>query len=60
LQAAIKGKYGITAKLVEGVEGIFEVYIDDACVYTNQTTYRFPEDEEIFAKIDEAKGSRSS
>ena len=55
MQAAIKSKYGITAELVEGVGGIFEVYIDDRTVYSNQTTYRFPTDEEIFEQIDAAK-----
>jgi len=55
LQAAIKDKYGITARLKEGVGGIFEVSIGNATVYSNETTYRFPEDEEIFAKIDAAK-----
>jgi Rdx family len=38
-----------------GHSGIFEVSINDDVVYTNETTYRFPTDEEIFAKIDEAK-----
>ena len=55
MQAAIKQKYGMTAELVEGAGGIFEVYIDGRTVYTNQTTYRFPSDEEIFEQIDAAK-----
>ncbi len=55
MQAAIKNKYGITASLKEGVGGIFEVSIDGKLVYSNQTTYRFPTDEEIFEKIDAAK-----
>jgi predicted Rdx family selenoprotein len=55
LQAAIKDKYGITASLREGAGGIFEVSIDERLVYTNQDTYRFPENEEIFAQIDAAK-----
>jgi selT/selW/selH-like putative selenoprotein len=55
LQAAIKDRYGMTAELIEGAGGIFEVFIDGRSVYSNQTTYRFPEHEEIFAKIDEAK-----
>ena len=55
MQAAIKDRYGITARLKEGVGGIFEVSIDDRRVYTNQDTYRFPENEEIFAQIDAAK-----
>ena len=55
MQAAIKDKYGITARLREGAGGIFEVSIDGRTVYSNQETYRFPENEEIFAKIDAAK-----
>ncbi len=55
MQAAIKKKYGITAQLDEGAGGIFEVFIDGTSAYSNQTTYRFPEPEEIFAKIDAAK-----
>jgi hypothetical protein len=53
LQAAIKGKYGITAELIEGVGGVFFVDIGDERVYNNLETFRFPTDEEIFAKIDE-------
>jgi hypothetical protein len=37
------------------VGGIFEVSIDGTLAYTNQETYRFPNDEEIFVKIDAAK-----
>ena len=55
MQEAIKKKYGITAGLVEGMAGIFEVSIDDKVAYSNQTTYRFPTDEEIFEKIDAAR-----
>ena len=56
LQAAIKGRYGITPKLREGMGGIFEVFLNGESVYSNQTTYRFPTDEEIFEKIDTLKG----
>jgi predicted Rdx family selenoprotein len=55
LQAAIKGKYGITAALKEGSGGIFFVDIDGKRVYDNQVTYRFPEDSEVFAEIDKLK-----
>jgi len=55
LQAAIKSKYGITPTLRMGAGGIFEVFIDGAVAYSNQTTFRFPSDEEIFALIDAAK-----
>ncbi|PYO02090.1 MAG: hypothetical protein DMD91_05485 [Candidatus Rokuibacteriota bacterium] len=55
MQAAIKDKYGITATLIEGAGGIFEVFIEGKSVYSNQTTFRFPENEEIFAQVDAAK-----
>ena len=55
MQAAIKSKYGMTAELREGIGGIFEVSIDNEVVYTNETTFRFPTDEEIFEKIDAKK-----
>ncbi len=55
MQAAIKEKYGTTATLKEGAGGIFEVFIDGTSVYSNESTYRFPTDEEIFAKIDSLK-----
>jgi predicted Rdx family selenoprotein len=57
LQAAIKNKYGITADLKDGVGGIFTVHIDGTLVYNNQVTYRFPDNEEIFAEIDKLKTS---
>jgi len=55
LQAAVKDKYGITATLREGAGGIFEVFIDKKVAYSNQETYRFPDNEEIFDKIETAK-----
>ena len=55
MQAAIKDKYGITATLKEGMGGIFRVSIGNTVVYSNETTYRFPENEEIFEKIEAAK-----
>ena len=58
MQEAIKKKYGLTATLREGAGGIFEVSIDDSVVYSNETTYRFPTDEEIFEKIEAAKKTR--
>lgn len=57
MQAAIKDKYGTSARLREGAGGIFEVSIDGRTVYSNQTTYRFPTDEEIFEQIDAARPS---
>ena len=45
----------MTAQLREGAGGIFEVFINGSTAYSNQETYRFPENEEIFTKIDAAK-----
>lgn len=55
MQAAIKNRYGITADLVESAGGVFFVDIDGTRVYNNQETFRFPNDEEIFAQIDRLK-----
>ena len=55
MQAAIKDKYSINATLREGAGGIFEVFIDKKVAYSNQETYRFPENEEIFEKIEAAR-----
>lgn len=55
MQAAIKNRYGITADLVESAGGVFFVDIDGKRVYNNQETFRFPNDEEIFAQIDALK-----
>ena len=43
----------MTASLKEGHSGIFEVSIDGQLVYSNQTTHRFPKNEEVFEKIRE-------
>ncbi len=45
----------MTARLREGVGGIFEVAIDGTTVFSNQTTYRFPDNAEIFEQIDAAR-----
>ena len=55
MQAAIKDKYGYTAALKEGAGGIFRVSIGNKVVYTNETTYAFPTNEEIFDQIEVAK-----
>ncbi len=41
----------MTADLKEGYGGIFEVAINGQTAYTNRTTGRFPDHEEIFAEI---------
>jgi selT/selW/selH-like putative selenoprotein len=53
LQAAIKKEFGVTADLKGGHSGVFDVAIDGKLVYSKDQTFRFPTNEEIFAKIRE-------
>lgn len=57
MQSAIKEKYGIVAKLVEGHGGAFEVTINGKKVFSKLKSMRFPEHEEILAKIAELQGA---
>ena len=55
MQAAIKQEFGLTADLKGGHGGVFDVAIDGEVVYSKDQTYRFPTNEEIFAKIRERR-----
>jgi selT/selW/selH-like putative selenoprotein len=57
LQNAIKGKYGIEARLIEGSGGAFEVRLDGTLVFSKLKQFRFPEEDEIFAAIDRVQSS---
>lgn len=57
LQAAIKNEFGTTADLEQGHGGVFDVVIDGTLVYSKDQTYRFPTNDEIFAKVRELKKS---
>jgi selT/selW/selH-like putative selenoprotein len=57
LQNAIKDKYGIESRLIEGSGGAFEVRIDGALIFSKLRQFRFPEEDEIFAAIDRAQSS---
>lgn len=59
MQAAIEERYGITATLRERVCGIFEVFIGKKVVHSNQETYRFLENEEIFETLQYIPAARS-
>jgi selT/selW/selH-like putative selenoprotein len=43
----------VTADLEEGHGGVFDVTVDGELVYSKHETYRFPTNEEVFAKIRE-------
>lgn len=52
MAAAIEKKFGITAKLKEGHNGIYEVTINGNVVYTNQGKFgQLPTNEEILGEI---------
>lgn len=57
LVAAIRREFGITAKLKEGHDGIYEVTVNGNLVYTNQSTCAsgFPTNEDIFQEIGKYK-----
>jgi selT/selW/selH-like putative selenoprotein len=57
LQDAIKEKYGVTATLIEGHGGAFEVSVDGKRIFSKLKTFRFPEHDEIFASIDELQSA---
>jgi selT/selW/selH-like putative selenoprotein len=57
LQNAIKDKYGLVARLIEGSGGAFEVQIDGTLVFSKLKQFRFPEEDEIFASIDRVRSS---
>jgi selT/selW/selH-like putative selenoprotein len=52
LQDAIKDKYGVVASLIEGHGGAFEVAVNGQRIFSKLKTFRFPEHEEIFEKLD--------
>lgn len=52
LAAAIKNKFGITARLTEGHNGIYEVAVNGTVIYSNQgSCSQRPKEEEIFREI---------
>ena len=57
MQNAIKDKYGLAARLIEGSGGAFEVQIDGTLVFSKLKQFRFPEEDEIFAAIDRGRSS---
>jgi selT/selW/selH-like putative selenoprotein len=47
LAAAIKKAKGIDAQLVKGSGGVFDVFQDDALIFSKHEQNRFPEADEI-------------
>lgn len=47
MAAAIKDKFGVQPKLIEGGGGIFDVKAGGKLIYSKHETGRFPEHDEI-------------
>ena len=48
---AIKGKFGIESKMIEGSGGVFDVHVDGTQVWDKGEVGRFPEHDEILDRI---------
>ena len=51
MAAAIKGKYGFDAELIEGGAGVFDVTCGGRRLFSKHEAERFPSHEEILAAI---------
>ena len=51
MAANIKGETGIESELVRGGGGIFDVVVDGDMIFSKYEAGRFPEPDEILAKI---------
>ena len=51
MAARIRDELGVEAELVEGGGGIFDVHRDGERIYSKHDTGRFPEDEEVLARL---------
>lgn len=49
---ALKGRYGIKTRLIKSAGGVFEVVKDGELIFSKKATGRFPENQEVFTKID--------
>ena len=57
LAAAIKNEFGVSVKLIDGHNGIYEVAVNDTVVYSsnNACSSGFPSDDVIFQEIQKYK-----
>lgn len=55
MQAVLKKKFGVEAKLIAGGGGIFEVTLDGKVVFDKFSTGRFPEEQEVVDLIEKSK-----
>jgi selT/selW/selH-like putative selenoprotein len=55
LQAVLKKKFGVEAKLIAGGGGIFEVTLDGKVVFDKFSAGRFPKEQEVVDTIEKTK-----
>ncbi len=48
---AIKKEFDVTAEMIKGSGGIFDVRLDGKLIYSKKETGRFPEHAEVLNKI---------
>ena len=48
----IQDARGVEAELVPGSNGVFDVVVDGKLIYSKHQTGRFPDPDEILAKLD--------
>ena len=51
MAAAIQDARGIEPELIRGDNGVFDVVVDGTLIFSKHDTGRFPEPEEIVAKL---------
>lgn len=52
MAGAIKERTGVDAELIKSGGGVFEVVVDGNLVFSKKALGRFPESQEILAKLD--------
>ena len=55
MQAALKKKFGVEAKLIAGSGGVFEVTLDGEVVFDKYLVGRFPDHQEVIDEIEKQK-----
>lgn len=48
----MKGRFGAAVELTEGRGGVFKVWLDGALIWDKQEAGRFPDESDIFHRID--------
>lgn len=51
MAAGIRAEFGIEADLIKGGGGVFDVTVDGSCVFSKHEMGRFPENDEILARL---------